>query len=70
MHPETVKLMQKMVAFIKAYQVEFGTSPSQGDIGAHINRSGNAVARLVRLAEEHGAIRHKHGARRNIEVLE
>jgi hypothetical protein len=28
------------------------------------------VARLVRLAEEHGAIRHKHGARRNIEVLE
>jgi hypothetical protein len=70
MRPETVLLIRKMVEFIKAYQVEFGTSPSQSDIGAAINRSANAAVRLLRLAEDRGMIRHKHGARRCIEVLD
>lgn len=69
MHPETVKLIREMVAYIKAYQVEWGTSPSQDEIGTAISRSGGNVPELLRKAAQMNLIRRTYGARRNIEVL-
>jgi SOS-response transcriptional repressor LexA len=70
MRPETVKRMMLMIAFIKDYQVEHGTTPSLREIGAHLGmKSPSQVSLLVKDAAQRNLIRHKYGSRRDIEVL-
>lgn len=69
MHPDTIKLIREMVSFIKAYQVEWGTSPSQKEIAAAIKRSPGGITALLNKAQAKGYIKRNYMAHREIEVL-
>lgn len=69
MHPDTIKKMTAMIAFIKAYQMDQQTSPSYAEIGAEIKCNETYVGRLLLAAEKRGLIRRAYGARRDIEVV-
>lgn len=69
MHPDTVKKIRAMVAYIKEYQVEFGTSPSQVEISKHLGVAPSLSHRLIKSAVEMKLIAHHYGKRRQIEVL-
>ena len=36
MHPDTIKKLAAMIAFIKAYQMDTGASPSYAEIGGEL----------------------------------
>ena len=69
MHPDTIKKLSAMIAFIKAYQMDTGASPSYAEIGGELKCNETYVGRLLLAAEARGMIRRAYGARRGIEVL-
>ena len=70
MHPDTVVLMKKMIAFVKEYQLTRECSPSYEEIGAAIGRTKTYVGRLLLAAEARGLVRKPYGTRREIEVVQ
>jgi SOS-response transcriptional repressor LexA len=69
MHPDTIKLMKEICAYIKEYQVEFETSPSAEDIAKKFGKHTNTIYGLFEKMADRGMIFRESGARRAIEVL-
>lgn len=71
MHPDTVARIRRMVDFIKAFQAEYGTSPSYREIATQIGIAAPSyITRLMAQAEELGLLRRQYNKARRIEVLQ